>query len=195
MLSNGVAWDMTWDSVVPAGLERDLRTAVDGRMAQIWMTPHGFIKAAQAGQTTARVEEIRGAKRTILTVTTPSKVKLEGVLDEKNLVEHIETWLSHPMIGDMVYEADFDGYRDFGGVRFPTRIVHRSAGYPVLDVTITEVKPNEQLWSGPRTINPDRLARSARKATFEGVPGARTFTDGAAWSCIITAAIFTTRAC
>ena len=73
-------------------------------------------------------------------MTTPTKIKLEGMLNEKNLVEHIETWLSHPMIGDMVYEADFSGYRDFGGVRFPTRIVHRSAGYPVLDVTITDVK-------------------------------------------------------
>ena len=292
MMSNGIAWDMAGDTAVPAGLDRDLRTAVDGRMAQIWMTPHGFIKAAQAGPTTARVEEIRGAKRTVLIVTTPTKVKLEGVLNEKNLVEHIETWLSHPMIGDMVYEADFSGYKDFGGVRFPTRIVHRSAGYPVLDVTITDVKTNvpvkfdvppairqaqapapgplvpekvsdgvwivpggaksvvvefrdhvivvdapesearsiavmeatkkivpgkpiryvinthshfdhasglrtyaaegvtivthhgnipyfEQLWSGPRTISPDRLSRSGRKATFEGIGGARTFTDGA----------------
>jgi glyoxylase-like metal-dependent hydrolase (beta-lactamase superfamily II) len=36
----------------------------------------------------------------------------------------------------------------------------------------------EQLWAGPRTINPDRLAKSGRKATFEGVAGSRTFTDG-----------------
>jgi glyoxylase-like metal-dependent hydrolase (beta-lactamase superfamily II) len=291
MLSNGVAWDMVGETAVPAAVERDLRTAVEGRMAQIWMTPHGFIKAAQAGQATTRVEDIRGKKKTIITVTTPTKVKLEGMLNENNLVEHIETWMSHPMIGDMVYEADFSGYRDFGGVRFPTRIVHRSAGYPVLDVTITDVKPNvpvkfdvppairqasapaagplvpekvsdgvwimpggaksvvvefrdhvivvdapehearsiavmeatkkvvpgkpiryvinthshfdhasglrtyaaegvtivthpvnipyfEQLWAGPRTINPDRLARSGRKATFEGVAGSRTFTDG-----------------
>jgi glyoxylase-like metal-dependent hydrolase (beta-lactamase superfamily II) len=292
MMSNGVAWDMVGDTAVPATAERDLRTAVDGRMAQIWMTPHGFVKAAQAGQATTRVENIRGKNKTIITVTTPTKVKLEGMLNEKNLVEHIETWLSHPMIGDMVYEADFSGYRDFGGVRFPTRIVHRSAGYPVLDVTITDVKTNvpvkfdvppamqkasaapagpltpekvsdgiwlmpggaksvviefrdhvmvvdapeseersiavmeatkkvvpgkpiryvvnshshfdhssglrtyaaegvtivthpvnvpyyEQLWAGPRTITPDRLARSGRKAVFETVPGSRTFTDGA----------------
>jgi len=292
MMSNGVAWDVVGENAVPAAIERDLRTAVEGRTAQIWMTPHGFIKAAQVGQATARVEEIRGSKKTVITVTTPTKVKLEGVLNQKNLVEHIETWLSHPMIGDMVYEADFSGYRDFGGVQFPTRIVHRSAGYPVLDVTITDVKTNvpvkfdvppairqaqapapaplvpekvsdgvwivpggaksvavelrdhvivvdapegearsiavmealkkvipgkpiryvinthshfdhasglrtyaaegvtivthhdnipyfEQLWSGPRAINPDRLARSGRKATFDGISGSRTFTDGA----------------
>ena len=32
--------------------------------------------------------------------------------------------------------------RDFDGVKFPTRIIHREAGYPVLDVTVTGVKAN-----------------------------------------------------
>ncbi|HEY6361839.1 MAG TPA: MBL fold metallo-hydrolase [Vicinamibacterales bacterium] len=291
MLSNGVAWDVAGENAVPAAVERDLRTAVEGRTAQIWMTPHGFIKAALAGQATPRVDEVRGAKKTVITVTTPTKVKLEGVLNDQHLVEHIETWLSHPVIGDMVYEADFSGYKEFAGVRFPTRIVHRSGGYPVLDVTITDVRTNvpvkfdvpeairqakapapgpivpervfdgvwimpggaksvlvefrdhlivvdapdgearsiavidavkklvpnkpiryvinthshfdhasglrtyaaegatvvthhgnipyfEQVWSGPRTIDPDRLARSGRRATFEGVNGSRTFSDG-----------------
>jgi glyoxylase-like metal-dependent hydrolase (beta-lactamase superfamily II) len=36
----------------------------------------------------------------------------------------------------------------------------------------------EQVWSNPRTINPDRLAKSGRKPIFEGVVGSRTFTDG-----------------
>jgi glyoxylase-like metal-dependent hydrolase (beta-lactamase superfamily II) len=37
----------------------------------------------------------------------------------------------------------------------------------------------EQIWAAPRTISPDRLARSGGKATFEGVVGSRTLTDGA----------------
>jgi glyoxylase-like metal-dependent hydrolase (beta-lactamase superfamily II) len=36
----------------------------------------------------------------------------------------------------------------------------------------------EQIWANPRTINPDRLARSGRNAAFEGVVGTRTLTDG-----------------
>ena len=36
----------------------------------------------------------------------------------------------------------------------------------------------EQIWSYPRTIAPDRLARSGRAASLEGVVGARTFDDG-----------------
>jgi glyoxylase-like metal-dependent hydrolase (beta-lactamase superfamily II) len=37
----------------------------------------------------------------------------------------------------------------------------------------------EQAWALPRTIAPDRLSRSGKKATFEGVAGTRTYTDGA----------------
>src|SRR5207237_8189311 len=36
----------------------------------------------------------------------------------------------------------------------------------------------EQVWANPRTINPDRLARSGRKPVFEGLVGNRTLTDG-----------------
>jgi glyoxylase-like metal-dependent hydrolase (beta-lactamase superfamily II) len=292
LMSGGFAWDLAGQTPVPAALERDLRSAVDGRQAQIWLTPHGFIKAALAGNAAVRTEDVRGARKTIVTVTTPTKVRLEGTLNEQHLVERIETWLSHPVIGDLAYEALFSGYRPFGGIQFPTRIVQRSAGYPVLDVTITDVKPNapvkidvpesirtakpaapappvaekladgvwnipgaarsvavefrdhvvvvdapesearsiavmeavakaipgkpiryvinthshfdhasglrtyaaegvtvvthyanipfyEQAWALPRTIAPDRLSRSGRKAAFEGVVGTRTFSDGA----------------
>ena len=36
----------------------------------------------------------------------------------------------------------------------------------------------EQVWANPRTINPDRLSKSGRKAMFEGVVGSRTLSDG-----------------
>ncbi len=42
-------------TVAPAAVERDMRSAVEGRTTQIWLTPHGFIKAAQAGNATVRV--------------------------------------------------------------------------------------------------------------------------------------------
>jgi glyoxylase-like metal-dependent hydrolase (beta-lactamase superfamily II) len=190
----------------------------------------------------------------------------------------------------MKFEANFSDYKDFAGVKFPTHIQQRSAGYPILDVTITDVTPNaavnievpanirqaappapgplvaervsdgvwmvpggaksvavefrdhvavidapetearsiavidavkkaipgkpiryiinththfdhsgglrtyvaegatvvthfaniaywEQVWANPRTINPDRLAKSGRKPVFEGIVGSRVFRD------------------
>src|SRR5437870_275786 len=58
------------------------------------------------------------------------------------LVERIETWVDNPVLGDMLIEAVFSDYKDFGGVKFPTHILQREGGYPVLDLTITDVKPN-----------------------------------------------------
>jgi glyoxylase-like metal-dependent hydrolase (beta-lactamase superfamily II) len=291
LLSGPYAWDMVGENATLPAAERDQRTAVAGRMAQIWLTPHGFIKAAMSGNATAKAETVRGAKKTVISFTTPTRVRLEGILNQQNLVERIETWFDNPVLGDMMFEAIFSDYKDFGGVKFPTHILQRSGGYPVLDVTITDVKPNaaatidvpaivkqgappgpqviqpeklsdgvwiipgaaksiavefrdhivvvdapetearsiaamdaikkaipgkpiryvvnththfdhagglrtyaaegttiitqalnvpyyEQVWANPRTINPDRLARSGRKPVFEGLVGNRTLTDG-----------------
>ena len=49
VMSGTRAWNMVKQNAVPADPERDLRTAVEGRLGQIWLTPQGFIKAAMAG--------------------------------------------------------------------------------------------------------------------------------------------------
>jgi glyoxylase-like metal-dependent hydrolase (beta-lactamase superfamily II) len=142
LLSGGYAWDLVGGNAVAAAVERDMRSAVQGRTTQIWLTPHGFIKAAQAGNARVRTDTVRGAKKTVISVTMPMNVTLEGTLNEQGLVEHVETWTANPVLGDMKIEASFSGYKDFGGVKFPTRIVQRSGGYPILDLTVAEVMPN-----------------------------------------------------
>jgi glyoxylase-like metal-dependent hydrolase (beta-lactamase superfamily II) len=144
-LSGPYAWDIVGQTAAPAAVERDMRSAVEGRTTQIWLTPHGFIKAAQAGKATTRVDTVRGVKKTVITVTTPANVRLEGVLNDQNLVERVETWFGNPVLGDMKLEAAFSDYKDFGGVTFPARIVHRSGGYPVLDVNVVSVIANAPL--------------------------------------------------
>ena len=170
LLSGPYAWDIVGQNAAPAAVERDQRVAVDGRMAQIWLTPHGFLKAAMSGNATARAEIVRGAKKTVITFTTPTHLKLEGILNQENLVERIETWFGNPVLGDMMFEAVFSDYKDFGGVKFPTHILQRSGGYPVLDVTITDVTPNaaaavevpaiirQAAPPGPQAIQPEKLS-------------------------------------
>ena len=46
------------------------------------------------------------------------------------------------MLGDTKFEAIFSAYKDFGGVKFPTHIIQRNGPYPILDLDVTEVKPN-----------------------------------------------------
>jgi glyoxylase-like metal-dependent hydrolase (beta-lactamase superfamily II) len=42
----------------------------------------------------------------------------------------------------MLFESLYSDYKDFGGVKFPTKIVQKQGSYPILDLTITDVKPN-----------------------------------------------------
>ena len=142
LMSGNYAWEMAGATAIPSAPERDFRSAVDGRLTQIWATPQGFVKQAIASAATARTETIRGVKKTIVTFTAPNKMKFEGVLGDQNLVERIVTWYASPVLGDTKFEADFSDYKDFGGVQFPTHIVQRNGPYPILDLTVTEVKPN-----------------------------------------------------
>jgi glyoxylase-like metal-dependent hydrolase (beta-lactamase superfamily II) len=142
MLNGNYAWDIAGQNAGPAAAERDLRSGVDGRLAQIWLTPHGFIKAAIANHATAKTETVRGAKKTVVSFTASNEAKFEGLLNDQNLVEMITTRFDNPVLGDNAFEAVFRDYKDFGGVKFPARILQRNGGYTVLDVTITDVKQN-----------------------------------------------------
>ena len=142
MLSGSYAWDVAGTSTTPAAPERDFRSAVDGRLTQILATPQGFIKAALANNATARTETIRGARKTIISFTAPSKMKFEGIVGDQNLLERVETWYGSPVLGDTKFEVIFSAYKDFGGVKFPTHIVQRNGPYPILDLDVTDVKPN-----------------------------------------------------
>src|SRR5438874_8934763 len=124
VLSGTRAWNMVGPNAVPAEPERDLRTAVEGRLGQIWLTPQGFIKAAIAAKAAARTETIRGVAKTVISFTALNKFKIEGVLND-NLVEWVQLWFANPVLGDTTFEASFSGYKDFGGVKFPTRIIQR----------------------------------------------------------------------
>ena len=52
--------------------------------------------------------------------------------------------LSSPVVGDMPGEIKYGDYREFGpgGVKFPTRIRQTAGGFPAVDFTVTDVRPN-----------------------------------------------------
>jgi glyoxylase-like metal-dependent hydrolase (beta-lactamase superfamily II) len=112
--------------------------ATDNGFLQVWMTPHGFLKAAAAN--TATVDTADG--RRTLSFQGRGKYTVTGTLDDQNLVERIETRVDNPLLGDMLVEAIYTGYRDYNGVKFPGRIVERQGGHPTLDVTVDSVQPN-----------------------------------------------------
>ena len=118
--------------------------AVRERLSQIWATPHGFLKAAtaSASSATVAVEAVSGRNMTRITFTAHGKYKVSGLINEQNLVERVETWVDNPVTGDTPVVTTFADYKDFGGVKFPSRFVQHQGGFPTLELTISAVQPN-----------------------------------------------------
>ncbi len=134
--SGTYAWNMAGNTATtnPAAAEE--------RALQIWLTPHGFIKAAQAGAPTLTAQVRGGRTVQMISCMVSGKFKLLGVINDQNLVERIETRLANPVLGDMLIVTTFSEYKDFGSIKFPTRIVQEQGGFPVLDLTITDAHAN-----------------------------------------------------
>ena len=108
--------------------------AVPERMLAIWTTPIGFVKGAQANNATT--------KGNTVSFTVGGKYKVEGTINKQGQVEKVRTWFDQPIVGDMLVETTFSGYKDFGGVLFPSRIVQTQDGFPALDITVSAVTAN-----------------------------------------------------
>jgi glyoxylase-like metal-dependent hydrolase (beta-lactamase superfamily II) len=109
---------------------------------EIWMLPHAFLRAAAARHATAKAQTAAGRKYTVVSFTGDNKALVNGYVNDQNIVDRVETWIDNPVLGDTLFEAVYSDYKDFGGVKFPMRMTQRQGGYPVLDLTVSDVKPN-----------------------------------------------------
>ncbi len=108
------------------------------RMLAMWATPQGFVKAAMTNNATER----KAGGGTEVSFTVGGKYKMTGTINAQNQVERVRTWIDQPIVGDMLVETVYSGYKDFGGVMFPSRIAQTQDGYPSLDLTIASVTAN-----------------------------------------------------
>jgi glyoxylase-like metal-dependent hydrolase (beta-lactamase superfamily II) len=109
---------------------------------EIWMMPHGFLRAASANKATLRTQTLNGRRYNVLTFTGQNKAQVNGYINDQNLVERVETTIDNAVLGDMPFEAVYSDYKDFGGVKFPMHIVQRQGGHPIFDLTVNDVRPN-----------------------------------------------------
>jgi glyoxylase-like metal-dependent hydrolase (beta-lactamase superfamily II) len=132
--------DKAWN-VGPNGPAPQL-AAAEERQLHIWLTPHGFLKAAAAASD-AMVTEDEGSSR--VSFTAMGKFKVDGTIDGQNHVTRVATQIPNPVLGDTDVVATYSEYRDFGGVQFPGKILIEQGGFPLWDLTITSVTPNAAL--------------------------------------------------
>jgi glyoxylase-like metal-dependent hydrolase (beta-lactamase superfamily II) len=116
------------------------------RQLKIWMTPHGFVRAGlAAANATLRSRTENGQKVKVVSFTVLNKFKLDGTIDSQGMVTKVETKFPDPVLGDMPYVFLYSDYKDFGGVKFPARIVQTAGGFEVNEFNITSVEPNAAL--------------------------------------------------
>lgn len=152
---------------------RDARNEVG--LLQIWITPHGFLKAAAANNATVTSGSAGGKTVRTISFTVNEKYTVTGAINDQHLVERVETRVPNTLLGDMLLETRYSDYKDVGGVKVPMRVLQRQGGFPTLDLTISHVQPNSatalQLTSpaGPPAAAPGAAANPETKAIAEGV--------------------------
>jgi hypothetical protein len=97
------------------------------------------------------------------------KYKMTGIMNSHNQVERVRTWVDQSLVGDMLVETEYGGYRDFGGVQFPAHIMQKQDGFPSLDLSVssvianpaTDITPPDNVRNAPPspiTVNSQKLA-------------------------------------
>jgi len=149
LVNDRYAWNQPGPQPQPAP------AAADERQLQIWLTPHGFLKAAiDSGN--ASMKKVKNA--TEVTFTALNKYKVVGTIDDRGMVTKVDTWLPNPVLGDMLVQTLYTDYKDFGNIKFPAKIVQDQGGHPLFDLSVTSVKPNP----GPLALNVPDAVRGAQ---------------------------------
>jgi glyoxylase-like metal-dependent hydrolase (beta-lactamase superfamily II) len=116
----------------------------------ILLSPPGFLKAAAAApNVTVRNQGRNKVVSFDSDQKAPSGVayRLTGYINNQNLLDKVETAYEDAaangyLLGDIRVEQTFADYKDFSGVKFPTRIAQSRAGVLFNEATVADVKVN-----------------------------------------------------
>ncbi|MGH7186551.1 MAG: MBL fold metallo-hydrolase, partial [Pseudomonadota bacterium] len=125
-----------------AGLEAAAPLQVPSRVHDLWITPHGVIKAALRNGASLAFRTVGGKEMALVSFTEQSRFSATAYINEDYLVERVESRMPNPVLGDTAVVTSYENYRQHGDIRFPARIRQSAGGYPVLDLAVSEVQPN-----------------------------------------------------
>lgn len=150
----------------------------------IWVTPWGFLRGAAANNATLRTKKLDDVSYRTLTWSPPQKApsglryQVIGYIGTDNLVDRVETWVEHPIFGDMRVEIAYQNYRDFGGVKSPTRIAERRMGMEMFVTGISSVTANPPNLAQLMAKSADWATHSLTAAPVSSGAASEKLTDG-----------------
>ena len=165
LVSGTMAWNQT-----PGGPLPGPRFLAD-RLHQLWITPHGALKAAQRNKASASA---RGDGTTAVTFSEPGWFNATVIVGTDALVQRVESRAPDAVLGEVDVVTRYSSYRDFGGVKFPGRIEQSMDGHTVLDVQVREVEPN----SAVDIVAPELLRNFTERAVTERIADGVWFVGG-----------------
>jgi len=167
-VSGELAWNQVGQS--PAAGPR----FITDRVHQLWVTPHGVLKAAARNNATVQWVTREGKPMAAVSFTEPGRFAATAYLDDQYLVERVESRIPDPVLGETTVVTRYEGYRDVSGVKFPSRIQQAQGGFPVLDLSVKEVVAN-----APADIQvPDAVRTATERVTTEKVADGVWFVAG-----------------
>jgi glyoxylase-like metal-dependent hydrolase (beta-lactamase superfamily II) len=143
--------DRAWSTSSTSPTPTPQLAQAEFRQLQIWLSPHGFLRAAAASPNTKLTANADGSFA--VTFTALNKYKVTGTI-AGNVVTRVATQVADSLLGDTELTATYSAYKTFGPLQAPTRIVQTQGGFPLWDLTITAAEANP---AGAITV-PDNVA-------------------------------------
>ena len=132
-VSGEIAWNVVGGNPAPGP-----RFVAD-RLHQLWITPHGVLKAAQRNNASVK----RNADgSSALSFTQPGRFKAVATISAAGLVTQVDSIYPDPVLGDTQVVTNYSDYRDVAGIKFPSRVRQTAGGLPTLDLAIKDVQVN-----------------------------------------------------
>lgn len=151
--------DQTQNQVTMAGPNAPWNTQLE-----YILLPEGFLREALEKNSTVKQETLKGKKYTVISFMGDNKAPVEGYIDEMGYVDRVATKIDNNVLGDIVWDAEYTDWKDFGGVKFPTHIMQHQGTPKYFELTVTDVKPN-----APVDLTPP--ARGGRRGFGRGRRG------------------------
>jgi glyoxylase-like metal-dependent hydrolase (beta-lactamase superfamily II) len=163
IVNGDVGWHMDGVGAPPVRMSRE---DVERSQLEIWMNPHGFIKAARLPGANPKAiwrwelgEMGRDGPTTIpekmhVVSITMGKYRIDATINKQNQIQRIHTMVAEPALGDFNYEHESTNQQTFGGIKWPTAwhshqgwddnfgFENVSAGHNAFGGTFEKVQPN-----------------------------------------------------
>ncbi len=103
---------------------------------EFWITPYGFLKGALASNATVEMKSAYGEAYRIVTVSLPGNHKVVGYINDKDMVERVQTTTD----AGVALEGVYRDYSDFRGLKVPTLLIRNRNGMLTQVVIVKDAK-------------------------------------------------------